>query len=485
MILAHVEKDVVCINDIKYTRRVFWYTEKEEICPWEFTLPVTKFYDCNDEEIEDETIIEEIKAELCSCWPLQKKDAEMVCLRDGTTTDSDGNPVTVKWFVDFDTTTSPSTPLYSLFSDPTTYVTGYEVVDCPSWEQRDKVGYCRKVLVAGTWYAVGDEVLLIVYTVEGDNVAPVESYELWYNLTQWAYFVPASRADFWPCEDVKLIDIKYVPMKDIICPPTTWPEVCDYTLGPWKYSFDSFSIDGTVYDAIADMWLMASVEPWNFASFEDWASTTFPWTTFTMTPEWGGIGTLVVNSPNVWNWWNDVGSNEGNVPFTQSNCVAWPSTWPADACECEEVCYMQAFELYDDGSTNYLGDFIWDQGAVGYAPYVVQWNPVLEHCWTQKVKVVNCPGKLISSETIQWSSPALSAPAEAKYAIAQVLEWTVIFTVDGSTTPVEWSVWYHESCKFTLESKEEIQNFQAIGSSQYPPVIHITYYNDVVDTGGF
>lgn len=104
-------------------------------------------------------------------------------------------------------------------------------------------------------------------------------------------------------------------------------------------------------------------------------------------------------------------------------------------------------------------------------------NRSTEHC---EVKV-----NIISWERIAGAWPLTFAkPTWSCYAIWQVIEWTVIMTVDWSV-PVEWANWYHEGCKFILESCEEILAFSAIWSATYPPKIYITYYDWVVNTGWF
>lgn len=104
------------------------------------------------------------------------------------------------------------------------------------------------------------------------------------------------------------------------CPCGTWLNqavvaLCTYIIGPWKYSFNSFIVDWVTYDMNTEIWSNADTS--SQAAFESWITTTFPWTTVTIIPEWGGIWTLTIVSPNTrtsgnMNWNDEI--------FAVSNC---------------------------------------------------------------------------------------------------------------------------------------------------------------------
>lgn len=134
--------------------------------------------------------------------PVSSKDPEIYCFTN------DNGVTTVSWFIDFDTTTTPSTPHFYDFN--LVELIGYTQVPCSI--EREKEKECREVLVAWTWYDIWDEVVLYIYSQWWDNIAPINSYELYYNITTWSYFVPANRSDLWPCTIVQ----KYIERIDMV-----------------------------------------------------------------------------------------------------------------------------------------------------------------------------------------------------------------------------------------------------------------------------
>ena len=128
----------------------------------------------------------------CPDWA---KDPEVYCFTN------DGWATIVSWFIDFDTTTTPSTPKFYDFN--LVELIGYTQISCSADWEKEQI--CREVLVSWTWYTIWDEIRLYVYTQWWDSTAPITSYELYYNVTTWAYFIPANRSDLWPCTAVKQI----------------------------------------------------------------------------------------------------------------------------------------------------------------------------------------------------------------------------------------------------------------------------------------
>lgn len=234
MILTHVNSEYVCLDWIKYVVKTFYYSSKDNDCPGEFDTDIIKVYTCpiniatttdaewntildtscgtaiTYTEVTDVSLIEEVLAALCVCEdatdptepPEPVRHPDVICLWDGVSVDENGKAVSEPGFIDFDTSTSPSTPAYYLLSDPTVAVTGYTVVPCVEWsEDWEQKGKCRDVLTAGAGYSVGDEVEMCVHSLQWVDVLPIPSYTTFYNYTTMAFFVPEDPSHLWPCQD--------------------------------------------------------------------------------------------------------------------------------------------------------------------------------------------------------------------------------------------------------------------------------------------
>lgn len=144
------------------------------------------------------------------------------------------------------------------------------------------------------------------------------------------------------------------------------------------------------------------------------------------------------------------------------------------------------WEEFCDNWTPFIRRFVKENGeptwdtfdtTLTWATYVASGSEIKWSCENEV--------SIIWTETLtaDASVQVLSPPTWAVYAIGQILNGSIVFTVDWST-PVEWTVWYIEACKFILEFAEEIVNFKAIASAETnsSSVYYITYYNWIVDT---
>lgn len=161
-----------------------------------------------------------------SCFE-NKKDPEVYCFTN------DGWATVVSWFIDFDTTTTPSTPKFYDFN--LVELIWYSQTSCSL--DREKEKECRQVLVPWAWYNIWDEIVLYVYTQGWDNTAPIASYELYYNITTWSYFVPANRTDLWPCVAwqplsiwSELLNVSWVSTLT----PTAWAVYAVISVNEWE-----------------------------------------------------------------------------------------------------------------------------------------------------------------------------------------------------------------------------------------------------------
>lgn len=174
-----------------------------------------------------------------------------------------------------------------------------------------------------------------------------------------------------------------------------------------------------------------------------------------------------------------------------------PYTWdPADLSQCgwgSEMFDIQT-KLYCDSGETVFGTLVFD---VSWALPVLQWivfsktdwsshTPVTPVEWACSIATSAQTITWYETVTLSWSASSLTPPALTQYAVWQVLSWTAVFTVDG-TTPIEWSIWYIESDKFILETDYEVANFLALWSLQTSntAVLYITYYTWPVNTGWF